>query len=203
MKQSIESIIKNEIVGHGQGWCFTPFAFQNLGSSESIRVALFNLQRQSFIRRLAQGIYDYPKKHEILGIIPPDLHQVAQAIAEKNGVLIQPSGAHAANLAGLSEQVPGKIIYLTEGPSRKVKIGKQEIVFKKASRKVMATAGTREGLIIQAFKNLGTKDQIDDVIRARTKKFLEPSTEQELIQNLRYAPVWIRKIIFEIMGLTK
>ena len=57
-----------------------------------------------------------------------------KAIAEKNGVQIQPAGAHAANLAGLSEQVPGRLIFLTEGPSRKLKIGNQEIILKKTIR---------------------------------------------------------------------
>jgi hypothetical protein len=64
------------------------------------------------------------------------LNEVARAIAEKNGVQIQPAGAHAANLVGLSTQVPARVIFLTEGPSRKVKIGKQEIIFKKTAKKL-------------------------------------------------------------------
>ncbi len=110
-------------------------------------------KKQSVIRRLAQGVYDYSKMHDLLGIIPPDLNEVAKAIAEKNGVQIQPAGAHAANLVGLSNQVPGRIIFLTEGPSRKVKIGNQEIIFKKTTKKIMYSAGTKEGLLIQAMKN--------------------------------------------------
>lgn len=33
-------------------------------------------------------------------------------------VRLQPSGAYAANLLGLSEQVPAKVVFLTDGPSR-------------------------------------------------------------------------------------
>jgi hypothetical protein len=68
------------------------------------------------------------------------LNEIAKAIAEKNRVQIQPSGAHAANLVGLSTQIPGQIIFLTEGPSRKVKIGNQEIIFKKTTKKMMSSA---------------------------------------------------------------
>jgi predicted transcriptional regulator of viral defense system len=200
MRQSVEISIKNVIKGHGRGWCFTSVHFLDLGSDESIRQALSHLHKQKVIRRLAQGIYDYPKEHETLGVIPPDLNAVAKAIAEKNGVQIQPSGSYAANLAGLSEQVQGRLIFLTEGPSRKVKIGNQEIVFKKTTKKIMAPAGTREGLIIQAFKNLG-KNQIDKTIRARTKKFLETSNEKEIRKNMKFAPAWVRTLVFEIMEI--
>lgn len=79
--------------------------------SEKLFKALSLLQKQNFIRRLAQGIYDYPTMHDLLGIIPPDLNEVAKAIAEKNGVQIPPAGAHAANLVGLSNQVLGELYF--------------------------------------------------------------------------------------------
>lgn len=199
MGQSIQVAVKNRITDHGRGWCFTPMHFSDLGSDASIRKALSQLQKHDVIRRLAQGVYDYPKMHDVLGLIPPDLNEVAKAIAEKNGVQIQPAGAYAANLVGLSVQVPGRIIFLTEGPSRRVKIGNQEIIFKKATKKVMSSAGTREGLLIQALKNLG-KDHIDQTARMQISKFLKGSTEKEVRQNMKFAPAWIRTLVFEIMG---
>lgn len=116
MRQGIEITIKSRITTHDRGWCFTAMDFEDLGSNDAIRRVLSLLQREKVIRRLAQGIYDYPKELEGFGIVPPNLNDVAKAIAEKNGVRIQPAGAHAANLAGLSEQVPGRLIFLTEGP---------------------------------------------------------------------------------------
>ena len=198
--QGIEIMVKNRIIEHGRGWCFTPMHFSDLGSDASVRKALSQLQKQNIIRRLAQGVYDYPKMHDLLGIIPPDLNEVAKAIAEKNGVHIQPAGAHAANLVGLSVQVPGRIIFLTEGPSRKVKIGNQEVVFKKTTKKIMSSAGTREGLLIQALKNLG-KEHVDRVARAQVLKFLKDSNEKEIRKNMKFAPEWIRALVFEIMEL--
>lgn len=200
MRQSIEIMVKNRIIDHGCGWCFTSMHFSDLGSDASIRKALSQLQKQNIIRRLAQGVYDYPKTHDVLGTIPPDLHEVAKAIAEKNGVQIQPAGAYAANLVGLSNQVPGRIVFLTEGPSRKVKISNQEIIFKKATKKIMSSAGTREGLLIQALKNLG-KDHIDLLMHSQISKFLKDSYEKEIRQNMKFAPAWIRALVFEIMEL--
>jgi hypothetical protein len=202
MRKSVELAVKNEILNHDTGWCFTPMDFVEVGSSESVRQALSSLCKQNIIRRLAQGIYELPREHDILGTIPPAPHEIATAIARKNGVQIQPTGAHAANLVGLCEQVPGRVVYLTEGPSRKVKIGNIEIEFRKTTNKVMSSSGTREGLVIQAYKNLG-KDHIDQIIRARTQKFLEPSDPKEIQKNMKFAPLWIRTIIFNIMGITK
>jgi len=200
MRQSIELKVKNRIMEHGPGWCFTPMNFMDLGSDASVRKALSNLQKQELIRRLIQGVYDYPKVHDVLGMIPPDLNEVAKAIAEKNGVQIQPSGAHAANLVGLSEQVPGRITFLTEGPSRKIKVANQEIIFKKATNKVMSTTGTREGLLIQALKNI-SKDHINDTIHTQIAKFLKNSSIEEVRQNMRFAPAWIRSLVFKALEL--
>lgn len=200
MRRSVEFTIKNRIIRHGRGWCFTPLHFSDLGSDASIRKALSHLRKQNIIRRLSQGIYDYPKTHSVLGTIPPDLNEVARAIAEKNGVQIQPGGAYAANLVGLSVQVPGRVIFLTEGPSRKVKIGNQKIIFKKTTKKIMSSAGTREGLLIQALKNLG-KDRIDQTTCTQVSKFLKKSSENEIRKNLKFAPAWIRSLVFEIMRL--
>lgn len=200
MTKSIVNSIKNRIIKHGTGWCFTPKHFIDLDSDTGVRSALSRLQKDKFIRRLAQGIYEYPREHQVLGILPPKVEEVAKAISEKNGIQIQPSGAYAANLIGLSEQVPGRVVFLTNGPSKKIKIGKQEILFRTTTEKNMYPAGTKVGLVIQAFRNLGKKN-IDKVARIRTRKFLSGTSQNELIKNLKYAPQWIRTLIFSIMEI--
>ena len=121
MPQCIVNVVKNRILGHGRGWCFTPKHFQDLDSDTGVRSALSRLQRDKMIRRLAQGLYEYPREHVDLGVLPPQVDQIAKAIAEKNGLRIQPSGAYAANLVGLSEQVPGRIVFLTNGPAKRLR----------------------------------------------------------------------------------
>jgi Family of unknown function (DUF6088) len=200
MTKTVVSRIKDRIIKHGHGWCFTPKHFLDLDSDTGVRSALSRLQKEKFIRRLTQGIYEYPRQHPILGLLPPKAEAVANAIAEKNGIQIQPTGAYAANLIGLSEQVPGRIVFLTNGPSKKVKIGKQEIIFRTTTEKNMYPAGTAVGLAIQALKNIG-QNHIDHRIRTCLRKFLADNSKQELINNLKYAPQWIRAFIFNIMEL--
>jgi len=201
MTKSVVENVKSRIINHGRGWCFTPKHFRDLDSDTGVRSALSRLEKDKFIRRLAQGIYDYPREHQTLGILPPKAEEVAKAIAEKNGIQYQPSGAYAANLIGLSEQVPGRIVFLTNGPSKKIKIGKQEVIFRTATEQSMHPAGTRVGLVIQAYKNLG-KDNIDNVVLNKTRKFLKGTSRSELVNNLKYAPQWIRDHIFSIMDVS-
>lgn len=196
--ETIVQNVKNRIIEHGRGWCFTPKHFLDLDSDTGVRSALSRLEKAKVIRRVAQGIYDYPRLHPVLGILPPKVEEIAKAISEKNGIQVQPSGAYAANLIGLSEQVPGRIVFLTNGPSKKIKIGKQEIIFKTTREKNMYPAGTRVGLVIQAFRNLG-KGNIDNIAQNRTRKFLSGITRDELIKDLKYSPQWIRVLIFSIM----
>jgi len=200
MTKSIVDKVKQRIIEHGRGWCFTPKHFLDLDSDTGVRSALSRLQEKRVIRRLAQGIYDYPREHQVLGILPPKAEEVAKAISEKNAIQIQPSGAYAANLIGLSEQVPGRIVFLTNGPSKKIKIGKQEILFRTTTEKNMYPAGTKVGLVIQAFRNLGNEN-IDSAARARTRKFLAGTRKNEIIKNLKYAPQWIRILILSIMEI--
>ena len=200
MAKSVVDLVKSRIIKHGRGWCFTPKHFLDLDSDTGVRSALSRLQKDKFIRRLAQGIYDYPREHQTLGILPPKALDVAKAISEKNGTQFQPSGAYAANLVGLSEQVPGRIVFLTNGPSKKIKIGKQEILFRTTTEKHMYPVGTKVGLVIQALRNLG-KDNIDSIAEVRVRKFLAGVGRSELIRYLKFAPVWVRYLVFHIMDV--
>jgi Family of unknown function (DUF6088) len=198
MAQNIVNTVKSKIYGHGRGWVFTPQHFSDLGSDTGVRTALSRLEKEKIIRRISQGIYDYPQTHKTLGILSPSVDAVAKAFAEKNGAQIQASGAYAANLIGLSQQVPGRAVFLTDGPTGKIKIGKLELSFKKTTVKNMFAAGSREALVIQAFKFMTTK-HIDQTALAMTKKFLKGTTRKQFEKNLRFAPHWIRSLLFNMM----
>lgn len=198
MSQHIVNTVKSKIYGHGRGWVFTPQHFADLGSDTGVRTALSRLQKEKIIRRISQGIYDYPQMHKTLGILSPSVDAVAKAFAEKNGAQIQASGAYAANLIGLSQQVPGRAVFLTDGPTGKIKIGKLELSFKKTTVKNMFAAGSREALVIQAFKFMTAK-HIDQPALTATKKFLKGTTRKQFEKNLRFAPHWIRALLFNLM----
>jgi hypothetical protein len=192
--KSIENKILNRIYSKGRGWCFTPKNFYDLGSPESIHIALHRLMKKGTIRRLARGLYDYPEKHSNIGLLSPKPEAIAQALSIRDNIRIQPSGAYAANILGLTEQVPAKIIFLTDGPKRRVKIGKQEIILKNTTHRYMAISGNMSAKIIHALKHIGQnyikKNHIEYL-----KKKLSDEDKLQLLKDKIYAPGWMHSII--------
>lgn len=195
--QSIDYKIRSRIFGSKRGWVFTPRQFQDLGSSAAIEVALRRLKASGTIRQLARGIYDYPRQHPVLGLLNPTADAVARAISTRDGTRLQPSGGYAANLLGLSEQVPMKVVFLTDGPTRKVVLGKQTIILKQTTPKNMATAGRTSGLVIQALRHLGPR-HVDDSLVASLRQRLDPADKRQLLKDLQHAPAWVAAVMRQI-----
>jgi hypothetical protein len=75
--QSIDDKIISTVYGHGRGFVFTPKLFSSLGDLRVVGTALTRLCRKGTIRRLARGLYDYPRKHPQLGLLSPSIDDVA------------------------------------------------------------------------------------------------------------------------------
>jgi hypothetical protein len=197
--QTIENKILNRIYGYGRGMCFTPDHFLDYGSDTAIRKSLSRLAKEGRIRRVAKGIYEYPQIHKELGEISTQPESVVKALAIRDNIKVQPSGAYAANLLGLSEQVPARIVYLTNGSSKNIKLGSKTIIFKKTNNKSMAVAGSTSGLVFEAIKFIGAT-KIDNKMISILRRKLSPKDRTNLLADLRFAPIWMRSIIKKIAG---
>lgn len=192
--QSIEKSIINRIYGRGKGCVFTPNEFLDLGSRGAVDLALHRLTAAGTIRRIARGLYHFPEKHGLLGEVAPPVEAVAKALATRDKVKLQPSGAYAANLLGLSEQVPAKVVYLTSGPARKVKLGKLVIELRPAPPRQLATASRASGLVIAALRYLGEAQVTPERI-ARLREVLSKQDRRSLGDDLASAPVWMHSFL--------
>jgi len=192
--QSIDNKIISRIYGHKKGWVFTPSHFSDLGSRDAVASTLKRHRQSGRIRRLARGLYDYPRTDPELGMLTPSPEAVARALAGRDAVRLQPSGAYAANLLGLSTQIPMKIVYFTDGRSRTVQIGKKHIILKQTTPRNMATAGRISGLVIQALRHLGWQHVEDEVI-AQLDRRLNSEDRKQLLKDVRFAPAWIADIM--------
>ena len=197
--QSIDSKILASIHARGRGAVIVPVDFLDIGSREAVDLVLHRLARKGTIRRLARGVYDFPKEHPVLGPLSPSADAVARALAGRDRTRLQPAGAYAANALGLSEQVPAKAVFLTDCPSRTVTIGATTIQLRRTTARNMAAAGRLSGLLIQALRELG-KDHVTQERREHLKRSLPADKRRELMKDLKLAPAWMHQIFRELAG---
>lgn len=195
--QPIEQKILSRIYGRGRGWTFSKTDFVADFGEANIHKALSALAKAGTIRRVCLGVYDYPRHSELLGQLSPDIDQVAQALARKFNWRIQASGDTALNLLGLSTQVPGKWLYLSDGPSRSYAIGEQELAFRKAALKDTGFALRESGLLVPAIKALG-KEHVDAAVVEKLRQWLDPKLRARLLRDTRMVAGWIYEIIKQI-----
>lgn len=188
--QVIEPKVKATIFGHGRGWVFTPREFLSMGDPRSVSMALTRLARKGIIRQLTRGLYDYPTSDPQIGVLTPSIDAVARALSFRHSIRLQPSGGYAANLLGLSDQVPMKVVFLTDGPNRRVQLGKLQIILKRTSPRNMAMAGKTSGLVIQALRHVGQRN-VDDRVISKLRQTLSAKDRKRLLPDLRYAPAWV------------
>ncbi|MBK2111279.1 hypothetical protein IB685_03690 [Francisella tularensis subsp. novicida FSC159] len=197
--QSIEQKILSKIYRNGRGYSFSSNDFIKDYPRESIDWSLSNLTRRGIIRRIARGLYDYPRYSELLKQnLSPDVEKVAHAIARKFNWDIEVSGDTALNLLGLSTQVVGKYIYLTNGANRSYKIlDNITIEFKKSALKNIGFKHRESVLLVQALKSLG-KEHIDDEIISKLQNTIDKSMCDKILKDTKTATNWIYEIIKKV-----
>jgi Family of unknown function (DUF6088) len=168
----------------------TPFDFLDLGSPHSVGMALMRLVRSGALRRLARGLYDVPRQHPLLGELQPTADEIAQALSRRDGALVQPAQAMAANLLNLSEQVPARAVYETDGPSRTVKVGSLTIQLKNRPPRQVRSASPMSNLVFAALRSVG-KANVDEARVAHLRETLSAKDRAALLKDLPLAPAWM------------
>ncbi len=191
---SVQDEILNKLKTGPEGKIVFPSDFISLGGDEAIRQALSRLTKEGKIIRLAQGIYLYPQKDKVLGVLYPPIEEIAAAIARRDKARIIPTGVQALNRLGLSTQVPLKAVYLTDGAPRTIKVGKRTIAFRKTAPKMLAVKDEMVGLIIAALQEIGQENVTSETID-KLKNILQKRSKKGILEDSRLAPAWIQKII--------
>jgi len=192
--QSIENKVYEKILKLKRGTLLFPDDFHAFGSSEAIRLALHRLEKEKVIIRVAQGIYVRPIISQYIGEVVPSAEEVAKGIVKRDRIRIVPTGVYALNALGLSTQVPMKLVFLTDGAARIIRIGKRTIKFKKTTPKNLLAKGEISSLVIQALREIG----INRITEEEEKKIiglLKKENYKDLLQDIKLAPVWIQKIM--------
>lgn len=192
---SINQKIINRIQRKRRGWVFTPKDFLDLGTRAAVDNILSRLVAKQKIRRLSCGLYDYPRKHPLFGILSPDPDQIARALAGSDRVL--PSGAVAANMLGLSTQVPARPVYVTNATVRARSIGGRTIQLKRAHVPLLDNVPDRTNLLLQALSYLGKVNVDDDTVQ-HCAQLLDDADLADLTKAMHHVPGWMADTLHKI-----
>lgn len=173
----------------------TPFCAKellHLGSRAAVDQALSRLVRAGKLLRAGWGQYVTPIESRF-GIRPPAAESVLQEVAKRRGETIASSGAAAANSLGLTTQVPGRMVYLTSGRSRTIKIGAQSIELRHAPRWKLTLAGETAGEAVRALSWLGPSQARAGL--AVLKQKLPKATLDQIAEHRGTFPTWLAQSI--------
>lgn len=186
------------ISGHGRGWAFSSNDLMKKFTRQEADSTLSDLVKKGKIRRVCRGIYDYPKYSDFLKQeLSPDIDQVARAFARKFNWRIEISGDSALNLLGLSTQIIGKHIYLSDGENRSYNITGTTLEFQKTALKNIGFKHKESSLIVQALKALGQNHITPKVINKIRKK-IEPKMYNKILKDTQTSTIWIYETIKQI-----
>jgi len=191
MSNSIENKILKKIRGHGSGWAFSAVDLAHLGSRTAIDVTLSRLNNRGVIRRVLRGIYDYPKFSSFLNeTLSPDMDEVARALARKFGWKIEIDGLSALNYLGISTQVPGRLLYSSNGPNRTYKVTRRHLEFRHVALKDSGFKMIQSTVIVQAIKALGADHVSEDVIE-KIRDWLDKKLRDKVLLDSKSATGWV------------
>ncbi len=192
--QKTEESIEKSVKSKPNGVLLFPEDFTKHGTSAAIRKALQRLREKGIIKQVAHGIYVRPKKNEFIGEVMPTAEEVAKGIAKRDKIKMVPTGTFALNALGLSTQVPLKLVFLTDGAARIIKVGNRTIKLKKTTPKNLLAKGKISALVIQALREIG-KDKVTEDELNKITKLLKKEDKKNLIHDIALAPEWIKIIL--------
>ena len=179
---------------------YTPFDFLDLGTPHSVGMALMRQVRGGALRRLSRGLYDVPRRHPLLGELQPTADEIAQALARRDGASVRPAEATAANLLNMSEQVPARAVYETDGPSRMVRVGSFTVQLKNRPPRQVRAASPMSHLVFAAMRSVG-KVHVNPARVGHLRTTLSAEDRGQLLKDLPLAPAWMHPHLRFIAGV--
>ena len=173
----------------------TPLAAKSLlhlGSRAGVDQALSRLAERGHLIRAGRGVYLRPVKSRF-GARAPAPEKVVKALAEQYGEVVAPHGASSANALGLTRQVPIREVYLTSGKTRKLKLGRSEVLMKHAPRWMLALGTRPAGAAVRALAWIGPTHASQSV--GSLRRTLPRSEWQALTSARATLPSWMAQAI--------
>jgi len=128
----------------------------------------------------------------------PAIEKVIPSLADLWGEVIVPCGGAAANVLGLTTQVPVRLVYLTSGSDRKLWIDGEPVVLGHAPRWQLVAPNRLAGNVVRALAWLGPAEIHDGLKRLAPRISDEDLTE--LASARAVLPAWLAEPISRLVA---
>jgi hypothetical protein len=179
-----------------EGALISPKGFLHLASRDAVDQAFRRLKERNELMSVARGLYVRPVETRF-GTRAPAPEKVVQGLAASLAETVVPHGAAAANALGLTTQVPTKLVYLTSGPTRRLKLGAQVVEMKHAPDWMLLPLQPAAGEAVRALDWIGQRRAPEAL--ATLKQKLPASTVEELIALRPALPTWLSQSISQTL----
>jgi hypothetical protein len=186
--QSLTQQILEHVAGLPEGATISAKELLHLGNRAALDQALSRLVRRGTLMRAGRGVYVRPIETRF-GVRAPSAEKVVEAIAGLRGETVVSHGAAAANALGLTTQVPVRMVYLTSGRSRRLKLGAQVVELKHAPGWQLIKAGQPAGEAVRALAWLGPAHAREALKTLKRK--LSESEFRALCATRHVLPGWL------------
>jgi Family of unknown function (DUF6088) len=194
--QTVAENILAQSKARPEGALISAKEFLHLGSRAAVDQALKRLEERHELMRLVRGIYVRPVRTRF-GTRAPSAEKVIEGFATTHAETVVTHGAAAANSLGLTTQVPTKLVYLTSGKSRSLKLGAQVVEMKHAPHWMLLPSQRAAGEAVRALAWIG-RHRVSEALTVLKRK-LPKSTVQELVALRPTLPGWLSKSISQTL----
>lgn len=194
----LATTVLRQAKGLPEGGIVSAKEFLHLGTRANVNQALSRLARKGLLLRIGSGMYTRPVKSRF-GVAPPSTRAVLTALSQRTAETIVPNGASAANVLGLSTQVPIQEIYLTSGPNRTLKLGSRRVELRHAPQWQVRQGPA--GNVIRALLSMGEVNAEKSLSKLCPK--LSAVEQKRLIASRGSGPSWIATAISRHVALLR
>jgi hypothetical protein len=187
--QTLAKQVLEHATGAPEGTPLVAKKLLHLGSRAAVDQVLSRLVQRGALLRAGRGIYVLPVESRF-GTRAPSAVKMVEGLANQRGETIVLHGA-AANALGLTTQVPMRAVYLTSGPSRRLKLGAHMIEFRHAPIWQLIFPGRAAGEVARALAWLGPEKAGEAIRKLRAK--LPPSELKEVASARSRLPTWMAR----------
>ena len=151
---------------------------------------------KSHLFRIARGVYVLPMEGRY-GKYSPPIYDTVNALAKQEGFLVSRTGAVAANVLGLTTQVPMKEIFLTTGKPLRLSFKKLGVELRPAPSWNVALGDSKAGLAIRAIDDLLSHESVEYAVM-KLKGVLDDADREELARAIPEVPESLSGAIREL-----